>query len=69
MPGHDHNYKLVAPTINEEIWQFYADPPPAGGSEVHEIRGSQVKAGFLVSGLWSLVGRRRAHSRGEGQDS
>ena len=30
MPGHDHNYKLVAPTINEEIWQFYADHPLPG---------------------------------------
>jgi predicted esterase len=28
--GHDHNYKAVAPTINEEIWEFFAaNPLPA----------------------------------------
>jgi poly(3-hydroxybutyrate) depolymerase len=27
MPGHDHNYKAVAPRINEEIWSFYAAHP------------------------------------------
>jgi len=27
MPGHDHNYKLVAPDINREIWDFFAAHP------------------------------------------
>jgi poly(3-hydroxybutyrate) depolymerase len=27
MPGHDHNYKAVAPEINPEIWDFYAAHP------------------------------------------
>ena len=27
MPGHDHNYKAVAPEINEEIWSFFEANP------------------------------------------
>jgi poly(3-hydroxybutyrate) depolymerase len=27
MPGHDHNYKAVAPQINEEIWKFFSEHP------------------------------------------
>ena len=27
MPGHDHNYKAVAPEINEEIWGFFEANP------------------------------------------
>ena len=27
MPDHDHNYKLVAPDINPEIWKYFSDNP------------------------------------------
>jgi poly(3-hydroxybutyrate) depolymerase len=27
MPGHDHNYKAVAPQINQEIWDFFEKNP------------------------------------------
>lgn len=29
IPDHDHNYKLVAPEINEEIWKFFSEHPLA----------------------------------------
>ncbi len=27
MPGHDHNYKDVAPDINKEIWEYFSSHP------------------------------------------
>ncbi len=27
MPGHDHNYKAVAPEINKEIWEYFTSNP------------------------------------------
>ena len=30
IPDHDHNYKLVAPDINPEIWKFFSENPLPG---------------------------------------